>query len=91
MNKKIIILYFLSTLHLMFALEFNINAGREAGKNFAVLSIMDDREFLCEEVFNKESEVQSVLCSFSSQLISRFSKSSDTLFFSILPEVKDGK
>lgn len=82
--------YFLLCLAMLFVrafgLEFYIDSGREAGENFAVLNLRDTKPFSCYEEFNRESEVSGIVCSFDSSLLSRFQRS-ETLFFSIAPEV----
>lgn len=70
------------------SLEFYINSGREDSKDFAVLNIVDSTPFSCQEKYNRETEVQEIVCEFESNLISHFSKT-NTLFFSITPEITE--
>ena len=74
----------------MYPIEFYINSGKEGGKNFAVLSIVDDKPFICKEELNRDSEVGLIVCEFDVKLVSRFSKS-DSLFFSISPQIESNK
>lgn len=70
-------------------LEFYVDSGREAGRNFAVLNLRDTTPFMCYEEFNLSSEVSGIVCRFDAPLLSRFQKS-ETLFFSIAPEALSG-
>lgn len=69
----------------LFSLEFYINNGRENGDNFAVLTITDEKPFLCQEFYTVESEVDEITCEFEEPLLSRFYKS-ESLFFEIQPQ-----
>ena len=69
----------------VFALEFYVDSGREAKRNFAVLNLRDTKPFACYEEFNRSSEVSGIVCSFDMPLLSRFQRS-ETLFFVITPE-----
>lgn len=69
----------------LFSLEFYINNGRENGNNFAVLTITDEKPFLCQEFYTVESEVDEITCEFDQPLLSRFYKS-ESLFFEIQPQ-----
>ncbi|WP_370525103.1 tetratricopeptide repeat protein [Helicobacter winghamensis] len=71
-----------------FGLEFYVDSGREAGHNFAVLNLRDTKPFACYEELNRDSQASGIVCSFEEPLFSRFQRS-ETLFFSISPEVLD--
>ena len=80
---------FLAIFTKAFSLEFYVDSGREAGRNFAVLNLRDTTPFMCYEEFNLSSEVSGVVCRFDAPLLSRFQRS-ETLFFSIIPEAFSG-
>lgn len=65
-----------------YALEFYVHSGRENHHNFAILNVVDDKPFACEEEYDRNSEVKEILCAFNATLLSRFERS-ETLFFSI--------
>ena len=88
-KKNILFLLCLATNY-AFGLEFYINSGREDSRDFAVLNLVDSKPFVCQEKYNRESEVESIVCEFDSNLISRFSKT-NTLFFEIIPEIGENK
>ncbi|MBX7490135.1 flagellar functional protein [Helicobacter sp. Faydin-H64] len=69
-----------------FGLEFYVDSGREANRNFAVLNLRDDKPFACYEELDRASEVSAIICNFDAPLLSRFQRS-ETLFFSITPEL----
>ncbi|TLD80623.1 flagellar functional protein [Helicobacter sp. MIT 11-5569] len=71
-----------------FGLEFYVDSGREDGRNFAILNLRDDKPFYCYEELNRDSEVGTIICNFDAPLLSRFQRS-ETLFFSITPEIFD--
>lgn len=87
-KKSLIFVVFL--LQAVYPIEFYINSGREGGQNFAVLSIVDDKPFICKEELNRNSEVGLITCEFDVKLVSRFSKS-DSLFFNISPQIDNNK
>lgn len=86
-QKFILIFLYFCSLEFAFGLELYINGGKENNKNFAVLNIIHDKPFLCQETLNRNSEVESILCKFDQKLASRVS-SSNTLFFVIEPELQ---
>lgn len=89
MKRKIILIFlYFCGLKLAFGLEIYINSGRENNKNFAVLNIVNDKPFLCQETLNRKSEIESIVCEIDEKLISRVSNS-NTLFFKIEPEVQE--
>ena len=88
-KKNILFLLCLATNY-AFGLEFYINSGREDSRDFAVLNLVDSKPFVCQEKYKRESEVESIVCEFDSNLISRFSKT-NTLFFEIIPEIGENK
>lgn len=84
-SKNHLVFLLLFVANSFFGLEFYINSGREENRNFAVLNLIDNTPFACEESYDRASEVSEIICGFDSPLLSRFQRS-ETLFFSIVPE-----
>ena len=92
MKKSILlgIFFLFFSTNSLFGLDLYINSGREKGENFAILNLVHDEPFVCEEFLNEKSEVEKIICPFDKYLTSRFIKSK-TLFFIINPKVENKK